>query len=807
MTTLAPAPGSSTPGPRQPQPSDHLSHGHPHPPKGTHDSRRGTERSPGHAPGGFASRVGLGALSGLMFVLLILPVGGLSALLAGDNWWWSTASFVALVLGSAALVRLLPMPAFLSSLVATITALLAWAIGITVVFAPGTAWAGFVPTLETARALRSGLAAAGESIAVQSIPADPVQPIVLLLAVSVGLLALLADALVFAIRMPALAGFVSMAIFAVPYAVHQQDLDVWLFVSTSAAYLALLWVWGRLMQRPRGRRGRTGLRALASGALAIAIAVTLPAFTPGLTPESFQAPTRGQLASVYSSGVDPSIQLSQDLRRSNPLLALTYTTTSADGLYLQLVTLSALIDGPWEPETAGTAHPLEAGYQAPTGLAPDVATAAVTTNVSVSGLRSDWVPVPYPATGITGLTGDWILTPGSLTLTGQGVGSLGQNYTVSSLEVTPTAAQLAAATGPLPGAIAGYTALPGDIAAVIGNTARLVTASAATPYDKAVALQRYFTSGAFQYSVTAPVEGHYDGGNFAAVATFLSAKSGYCIHFASAMAVMARTLGIPSRIAIGYHPGPASGRNADGTSTFQVFSDQLHAWPELWFEGIGWLAFEPTPGLGIVPPDYSLPSYAITGAGAPARDSAGSALTTTTPKPVAEKDTASNPVIDAQTKAQTQGRAWLIALAVALVVVLAAVTPASVRRLRRRRRLSAMMRAPNPATLGWSEVCDTANDYRLEVPHSETARAFAARLGAIYRMPAEPVAALLVAVEREQFARQGAGETSANERVELVEHVRAIIRAISAQASTADDRRAVFLPLSLLAGLPLLSVE
>ncbi|QWT23833.1 hypothetical protein KPL76_14335 [Subtercola sp. PAMC28395] len=164
-------------------------------------------------------------------------------------------------------------------------------------------------------------------------------------------------------------------------------------------------------------------------------------------------------------------------------------------------------------------------------------------------------------------------------------------------------------------------------------------------------------------------------------------------------------------------------------------------------------------------------------------------------------------MIDAQTQAQTQGRAWLIALAVALLVVLAALTPATVRRLRRRRRLSAMMRAPNPAALGWSEVCDTANDYRIEVPHSETARAFAARLGAIYRMPAEPVAALLGALEREQFARRGAGETRADERAELVEHVRAIIRAISAQASTADDRRAVFLPLSLLAGLPLLSGE
>ncbi|CAN5116497.1 DUF3488 and transglutaminase-like domain-containing protein [soil metagenome] len=779
-------------------------------------------------PRAASQRAGLLALSALIFLLLALPVGGLAALLSGDDWWWSAACVVAIVLGIAGLVRLFPVPAFVSS----VAAVAAWAVCITVLFAPGESLFGFLPTFDTFRAVRSGLDDAAASIAVQSIPADPVAPIVLLIALSVGLLAVLADAVVFVLRMPALAGLASVAVFSVPYAVNQQSFDVWLFASTAAVYLLLLWLPARLpagfhggwqadgeggVSRAAGALGngtpagaarrrpeRTGLRALLSGALAILVAIVLPSITPGLTPESFRPATRGPVPSVYSSGVDPSIQLSRDLRRSNPVLALNYTSSSSTGLYLKLVTLSDLRDGPWQPETAENAHSLDSGFDAPYGLAAGVATATVTTSVSVSGLRSDWLPLPYPATGVSGLNGTWTVTPGSLTVTGLDTDSDGQNYSVSSLVVSPTAAQLAASGKDVPAALAGDVALPVDIAPVIRNTAQTVTAAATTPYDEAVALQRYFTSGAFQYSVTAPVEGHYDGGNFAAVATFLSAKSGYCIHFASAMAVMARTLGIPSRIAIGYHPGQAATHNSDGTSTFDVFSDQLHAWPELWFEGVGWLAFEPTPGLGIVPPDYSLPDYAAAAA-TPARDSAGSSAAPTTPKAAAEQDAASNPVVDAQSQARAQGRVWLIVLVVMLACGLAALTPAALRRARRRRRLSAMMRAPDPASVGWREVCDTANDYRLALSHAETARAFAARLGTLYRMPPAPVANLLGAVERERFSRDGPGHPGPEERAALVADVRAIIRAISAQASTADDRRAVFLPRSLLAEVPLLS--
>ncbi|MEA9985564.1 DUF3488 and transglutaminase-like domain-containing protein [Subtercola sp. RTI3] len=739
-------------------------------------------------------------LSALVFLLLALPVGGLAPLLMGTGWWFTTCLVVAVVLAVAAGARLLPVASWIPSL----AALVAWGVSITVLFAPSEALFGILPTFDTLRTLRDELRDAGASIASQGVPAEPVASIVFLLALTIGLLALVADALVFAVRMPALVGLVPITVLAVPYTIRQQDFDVWLFVWLAAVFLVLVWLadrWGvglRLRSASSLRPGRNTVRALVSGAVAIALAVVLPAVTPGLTANSFHSLPQGQLPSVYSSGVDPTIQLSQDLRRTNPVLSMTYTTSAASGLYLKLVNLSNFTNGPWQPENTDSAHPLGTAFDTPDGLNTDVATQEVTTSVSVSGLRSDWLPLPYPAETVTGLTGDWVQSPGSLTVTAVEANADGQNYTVTSLDVEPSAAQLAASSAAVPAALQSYVSLPRGIDPIIQSTATEVTAGAVSNYDKAVALQKYFTSGAFTYSVTAPVEGKYDGGNFQAVAKFLSAKSGYCIHFASAMAVMARSLGIPSRIAIGYHPGAAVSRQDNGTATFQVFSDELHAWPELWFEGVGWLSFEPTPGLGLTPPAYSLPNYTSATPATTAPSTAPSSATPVTPRTQTPTDLAANPALTPQAQAAETGRAWLVAVVIVIVVGGLALIPAGLRRLRRRRRLSRMAGSGrSTATIGWREITDTAVDYRLDVPAGETVRAFGARLAALDTVPPEPVLRLVQAVERERFAPGGAAEPDHAQRQALAGDVREVIRGLQKNASRADDRWALIVPRSL----------
>src|SRR5690606_32006333 len=108
-----------------------------------------------------------------------------------------------------------------------------------------------------------------------------------------------------------------------------------------------------------------------------------------------------------------------------------------------------------------------------------------------------------------------------------------------------------------------------------------------------------------------PVEEDFDGTGADAVARFLDVRSGYCIHFAGAFALMAQTLEMPVRVVVGYLPGTRTDERRGDETIYSVRSDQLHAWPEVHFEGIGWVPFEPTASLGV--PTAFLPS--LTGGG------------------------------------------------------------------------------------------------------------------------------------------------------------------------------------------------
>jgi transglutaminase-like putative cysteine protease len=132
-----------------------------------------------------------------------------------------------------------------------------------------------------------------------------------------------------------------------------------------------------------------------------------------------------------------------------------------------------------------------------------------------------------------------------------------------------------------------FTELPDDLPDLVEELARSVTADAQTPYDQAFAMQQWFRNQ-FEYSLEVQA-GH--GSN--AIESFLQQRVGYCEQFAATFAAMARTLGIPSRVAVGFTPGVI---NDEGW--YSVLGKNAHAWPELWFDGIGWVLFEPTPGRG-----------------------------------------------------------------------------------------------------------------------------------------------------------------------------------------------------------------
>ena len=161
----------------------------------------------------------------------------------------------------------------------------------------------------------------------------------------------------------------------------------------------------------------------------------------------------------------------------------------------------------------------------------------------------------------------------------------GDQYTVVSAapDISPEMLRVASSQNPPDDVFLG---LPDNLPELVSERAAEVTAGATTDYDRLLALQNWFRT--FDYSVDVQ-SGHGSD----EIENLLQTRIGYCEQFAAAFVVMARTLGIPSRVAVGFTPGNL---NADGS--YSVTGAQSHAWPELWFDDIGWVAFEPTPGRG-----------------------------------------------------------------------------------------------------------------------------------------------------------------------------------------------------------------
>ena len=145
-----------------------------------------------------------------------------------------------------------------------------------------------------------------------------------------------------------------------------------------------------------------------------------------------------------------------------------------------------------------------------------------------------------------------------------------------------------------------WTEYPDDLGTRVAVEARRVTANMDTNFEKALALEDYFRySGGFTYNTSVPTDFTTDNvENWLFDQTNDFTRHGYCEQFATTMALMARTLGIPSRVVLGFTPGRLL--NDD---TVLVMDRNAHSWVEIWIPTHGWMAFDPTPR-----GDYTLPT-------------------------------------------------------------------------------------------------------------------------------------------------------------------------------------------------------
>ena len=613
---------------------------------------------------------------------------------------------------------------------------------LTVMFAQPAATLGFLPgptALEELQDLtRSALVQADALLS--PVPATP--RLIFLSVGGIGLVAMTVDTIGVSLRLPALAGIPLLLMYALPAAVVRGGVPWWMLPIAVVGWLLLLAVdhredvvaWGRALGRTRSpdpnaaaRAGRPPrARAISAGAalqvglIAVVVALLLPAAIPGLREPvwvSSGGPGSGTGSGPGSSVVvDPFVSLQRDLVSNSDREILRYRTSQERPGYLRLVTLDSFDGVTWTSSQPQVRIPASEALGFPDAPAVEDVR-QVTHDIRVTDLDNPSLPVPYAATVLRGegepLDDRWSWDALTRTVSGTGVTASDTRYSVTSYDLSPTREELREATGRAPDNLLPLLRLPEGITPRLTSIAQRVTEDARTPYARALALVRWFTrDGGFQYSTDVVTPPGADP-----LESFLQDRTGYCQQFAGTMALMARSLGIPARVSVGF----TGGREVED-GVWQVQARNAHAWPELWFEGVGWVWFEPTPrsdaGAGVTSPEYTQPR------GSQSEEPSDTPSSQSAPIPPEERGGSSAPATTS-----SSGPTVPIPLVAILVALLAAavVAPIAAVSVRRRRRTSSA--DPRRRIEGaWAELGDEVRDFGYPWSPSSSPRHAAARV-------------------------------------------------------------------------------
>jgi transglutaminase-like putative cysteine protease len=629
----------------------------------------------------------------------------------------------------------------------------------------------------------------------QGTPMAPNDGVTLIFATIVVGLAVMTDLLAAGLARPAWAIAPSATLFLVPALTLGTDTGVTSFLLVALGYLGILVADG-LNGSSRWTRGLSRDTAESVGATPVvwraAALIGIPALVGTLLLGSL-LPTLSLPGVGFGNGVggngplqltDPALDLRRNLKQPQDQEVITYRTSERDGVYLRLASLPQLDADGW----SNVQIRLNPGNQLPAvpglGVEPDEQRA---TEITVRNFRSQYLPLPYAPRSFQA-EGDWRYDANSLTVVNgenQPRALSNLSYSVQSLDLAPSAADLrsSAAGTPLDDAVTGIipTDLPDDLIALT----RDVTKDAEGPADKAAAIQAFLRSDEFEYSVE-PLP----GSGYQALQNFLiEDRRGYCEQFAAAMAMMARVVGIPSRVSVGFLPGERDG------DTWRVSIRDMHAWPELYFSGLGWVRFEPTPAgvTGSAPP-WTLPGNDDTEE--PATEEPTAAPSESVAAPTAAPE---DVPVDQQTTGDTAvGFPWartLLGAGIGMGTLLVLAAPATIRVRRRTARLAGDQLGDEQVEAAWAEIRDTVLDHGGTWP-SGSPHAIGRQVGD--RLDVEESAAAMgqvaTLVERSRYARSLGPDARTTALPALTQEVR---RGLVAPLSRRRRLLALLVPRSL----------
>jgi len=687
-------------------------------------------------------------------------------------------------------------PAALLSAVTT-AVITSWvALGQTTAF--GLPWRG------TYHALGPALSDAAQAYRSSAAPTTVIAGFIVAGAIGAASAAFLGDWAAFRMRATTEACLPSFSLFVLSCALAQGH-DVGIAGGTwLGALLAFLLVRQAALDSPtsawfasRNHRGRGSL--LTSGALvgagAVLVAVTVGPHLPGATTHPMVDWRHQNTGNGGRTTASPLVDIRNRLHSQSDQEV--FTVKTAHPTYWRITALDDFNGNGWSLDDtyARVDTDLPAAGDGPTDLPPDtMPTTFAASTFQVSALDSLWLPAAYRPQSIEGARGVSYSASAESLITNKAT-SDGLTYTVVSDIPTVTPAEVNTSpliTVPTPAEFK-YLQLPA-LSPVIKALAVEHTQGAKTPYQDALMLQNWLRGPQFTYSLNVPAD---DGPT--ALEDFLTrTRAGFCQQFATAFAVLAREIGLPTRVAVGFTEGDLG---SDGL--YHVKDLDAHAWPEVWFQNFGWIAFEPTPGRGSPDPSADAltqvkpaqqddgTSSSTTTIPTPAGGAHGTTTTTAPAKPAPRVGTTTPRSTDTGRGMSTLG--WLgvgaaaaAAAAVAWALLLAGLGVV-IRAVRRHR-----ARSPTAVVaLAWTETGEAIAGAGAPPDPSETPAEYAGRVARTLILPEGATAALHQLAEIVEVTAYGPAEPE-EDRAEAARAAGAIVgRALAAERPV--GRRALLL--------------
>jgi len=532
----------------------------------------------------------LPAAEAALVLLTLATVASLYRLFNHGSFFPQLAA-VALVAHGAAIVARrrgwsLPVAALVSLVVMVMT--------IAVVLYGDTTTAG-IPTAATFDAARTDLTNVWHMFETVQAPTPVVTPFLLLAALGLWWAAFVADWAAFRLWVPfeAVLPAGTVFVFASLFASQRGQ------IGASALFLAgaftFLLVHRVTKQQSSGgwvssdvQRGTNALLRAGAvlGVLAVVVAVVVGPNLPQARSQALVGWRNGTGEGPSSrTTISPLVQIQQRLVDQSNLEM--FTVQSDQRAYWRLTALDQFDGNVWSSNGSYEA----AKGSLPRGVSSDAQKLVVHQRYDVTALDTIWLPAAFEPRAVDAGNTAVRFEPGMSTLI---VGtsfpnSNGAVYTVDSeLPVFDPAELTAPSSSAPPDLVAQETQLPPTVSARVREEAARVVAGATTPYQQALALQNYFRDN-FTYDLNVP-PGHSED----AMENFLfETRRGYCEQFAGTYAAMARAVGLPTRVGVGFTPGDEDPAHP---GLYHVKGLHAHAWPEVYIAGKGWVIFDPTPG-------------------------------------------------------------------------------------------------------------------------------------------------------------------------------------------------------------------